>query len=253
MSTSQNINTLARFLGRRDLTSLTPAALTKFQLQQVDVLVLFGGSILAGADLFAEAINNQVAKKYLIVGGAGHTTDALRQQIQAEYPQIQTADQPEAVIFNQYLQHKYGLQADYLETKSTNCGNNITYLLDLLEQQDLSSDSIILLQDATMQLRMASCLRKYRSTQIFNFATYQATVAGPDLHFTEKIHGMWSMERYISLLLGEIPRLRDDQFGYGPRGKNFIAHVEIPAAVEQAFTDLSQAYNVRVANDKYRN
>lgn len=31
--------------------------------------------------------------------------------------------------------------------------------------------------------------------------------------------GVWSVERYISLLLGEVPRLRDDANGYGPQGK----------------------------------
>lgn len=30
---------------------------------------------------------------------------------------------------------------------------------------------------------------------------------------------------------GEIPRLRDDVNGYGPKGKKFIAHVNIPDKV----------------------
>ena len=29
-------------------------------------------------DILAEAIQNEVAKKYIIVGGAGHTTETLR-------------------------------------------------------------------------------------------------------------------------------------------------------------------------------
>lgn len=37
-----------------------------------------------------------------------------------------------------------------------------------------------------------------------------------------------------SLLWGEIPRLTDDADGYGPRGKNFIAHVDIPTEVRAA-------------------
>lgn len=44
---------------------------------------------------------------------------------------------------------------------------------------------------------------------------------------------LWAGDRFMSLLLGEIPRLRDDTNGYGPRGRDFIAHVEIPIAVEQ--------------------
>lgn len=52
--------------------------------------------------------------------------------------------------------------------------------------------------------------------------------------------GVWDVERYLSLLLGEIPRLRDD--GYGPAGKNFIDHVDIPASAEAAWDRLSQRY-----------
>lgn len=40
--------------------------------------------------------------------------------------------------------------ADALETQSTNCGNNITYLLELLEREKIPCRSIILCQDATM-------------------------------------------------------------------------------------------------------
>lgn len=61
------------------------------------------------------------------------------------------------------------------------------------------------------------------------------------------------MERYISLLLGEIPRLRDDENGYGPRGKDFIAHVEIPQGITNAFNELKQNYSdfIRVANPEF--
>jgi hypothetical protein len=38
----------------------------------------------------------------------------------------------------------------------------------------------------------------------------------------------------VSLVMGEVPRLRDDGLGYGPRGRGFIAHIEVPAEVEAA-------------------
>ena len=49
----------------------------KIGINQADVMVLFGGSIIAGGDILAEAIQNEVAKKNIIVGGAGHTTETL--------------------------------------------------------------------------------------------------------------------------------------------------------------------------------
>jgi hypothetical protein len=59
-------------------------------------------------------------------------------------------------------------------------------------------------------------------------------------HSLSQQQGVWDVERYLSLLLGEIPRLRDD--GYGPAGKNFIDHVDIPASAEAAWDRLSQRY-----------
>ena len=53
---------------------------------------------------------------------------------------------------------------------------------------------------------------------------------------------MWDMERYLNLLMGEIPRLRDDENGYGPQGKNFIAHVDIPETVQEACERLKEVY-----------
>ena len=77
------------------------------------------------------------------------------------YPDIETTDLSEAEIFQKYIKHVYGCKADYLETKSTNCGNNITYLLDLLKENNISFKSIILNQDASMQRRIEAELKKY--------------------------------------------------------------------------------------------
>lgn len=107
-----------------------------------------------------------------------------------------------------------------------------------------------------MQRRMDAGMRKYAGeVQIINYAAYAAQVVARDgeLIFQDEIPGMWDMDRYISLLMGEIPRLRDDENGYGPRGKAFIAHVEIPEEVQQAFEELKKAYadSVRTANPEY--
>ncbi len=53
--------------------------------------------------------------------------------------------------------------------------------------------------------------------------------------FSGPAEGLWPVERYLSLVLGEFPRLRDDINGYGPAGRDFIAHVAIPADVDAAW------------------
>ena len=257
-STADAINILGQFCGMRDVECLnTEALMAKYSIPQADVFVLFGGSILAGGDLLAQAIKDQIAKVYVIVGGAGHTTEALRQKVHSEYPAIETSGLPEAKVFQRYLKEVYSCKADYLETKSTNCGNNITYLLDLLKENQVKCSSIILCQDATMQRRMDAGLRKYTSDDllIINYAAYRALVIAENdtLTYSEPIHGMWDINRYVNLLMGEIPRLKDDENGYGPKGKSFIAHVDIPEAVDEAFKQLKAVYGdkTREANPEY--
>lgn len=257
-TTVNNINILSAFCGKRDLDSLEKKELElKYGIEQVDVLVLFGGSVLAGGDVLAEAIKNQIAKRYIIVGGHGHTTDGLRNEIQMYLPVLDQIDQlSEAELFNMYLKSNYGYDADYLETRSTNCGNNVTYLLDLLEQEAIPFDSIILIQDAAMQQRMDATFKKFNdSATVINYAAYQARVKSEHLQlaYTKNIVGMWTIERYISLLMGEIPRLTDDKNGYGPNGKNFLAHVDIPEEVSRTFSELQLDFPdaVRVANPDF--
>ena len=69
---ANNINILGSFCGKQK------ALEDKYSLKQADVRVLFGGSILVGGDILAQAIFANIAKIYVIVGGAGHTTDTLR-------------------------------------------------------------------------------------------------------------------------------------------------------------------------------
>ena len=255
---AENINILGRFCGKRDVAQLTQENIFHtYGIWQADVMAFFGGSILCGGDVLARAIKNKVARKYVIVGGEGHTTETMRQKMHEAFPNIETAGLSEAEVFAKYIKFRYGLEADYLECKSTNCGNNITYLLELLKENNIAFQSIILAQDATMQHRMEATLRKYVNSdvKIINYSTYSAEIMikNHELTYTDEIWGMWDMERYISLLLGEIPRLSDDEAGYGPRGKNFIAHVDIPADVKRAFDELQKIYSelVREANPLY--
>ena len=248
---AKQINILGDFLGVRDIETLTAEELNKkFQIEQVDIAVLFGGSILAGGDIFAEAIKNHIAKNFIIVGGAGHTTETLRQKFNEIYSELDVRNLTEAEIFNEYIKRRYNVAADYLEKNSTNCGNNITFLLELIDEKKITCRSIILIQDSTMQLRMCAGLKKYRpEITAINYAAYQAKVieSNGELVYQDEIFGMWNIDRYVSLLLGEIPRLTDDQNGYDPQGKNFIAHVDINSEVQKAFEAVSKVYEVRKA------
>jgi hypothetical protein len=104
---------------------------------------------------------------------------------------------------------------------------------------------------------MEAGLRKYVSgnTIIINFAVYSANVIAKDseLVYETEIYGMWDIDRYMNLLMGEIPRLSDNADGYGPRGRDFIAHVDIPQKIFEAFNELKKEHGsmVREANPLY--
>lgn len=258
--TVEAINCLANYCALKNLSTLTSAQIqAKIGQKQVDLFVLFGGSILAGGDLLAQAIQDNLAKKYVIVGGHGHTTEALKEQMQpwlSQNEQVMTFS--EAELFQLYLKNRYQVAADYLETKSTNCGNNITFLLRLIQKNKLKAESILLMQDATMQRRMAAVMQKECDfpTRILNFPAYEAQVKMDDfghLTYTSAIPGMWSMARFIELLMGKIPRLHDTPTGYGPLGKNYLAHVDVPLEVRQAFATLEERFPqaVRQANPQF--
>ncbi|MFD0897846.1 ElyC/SanA/YdcF family protein [Loigolactobacillus binensis] len=250
---ANQINALGQFCGRRDLPELSQTALRQaYQIEQADVFAFFGGSIVGGVATLAQAIRAQVARHYVIVGGYGHTTAALIKSARTLYPTLDFDTSSEAQIFAQILQAQYGLQVDLLETKSTNCGNNITNLLALLAANQIDFNSLILCQDATMQLRMAAALRKYvaPSVPVINYAAYAVTV-DDQLAFTQPLPGMWTLDKYVSLLLGELGRLTDDQTGYGPAGKNFIVHIAVPAALQTAAAELRQHFATRQADPRF--
>lgn len=256
---AQQVNTLAAFCGPRDIPQLSTKSLQeKYGFSQVDVMVLFGGTILEGVFTLQKAMEQRLAQKYLIVGGYGHTTEALRAQLQKVYPKIDPTLSSEAELLAAYLQQISGKTVDYLETHSTNCGNNITNLLALLQEKQIDCQSIILCQDATMQKRMAATLEKHVQQQmtIINYAAYETTVIAKkgQLVYTETPRGMWSIERYLNLLMGEIPRLTNDTHGYGPKGADYLAEVFIPPKVQQAFESLEKAYpqQVRQADPRFK-
>ncbi|MFD1484915.1 ElyC/SanA/YdcF family protein [Lacticaseibacillus baoqingensis] len=256
MALADSINQLAAFCGPRQVPQLTQPNMQRlFGRPQADVCVLFGGTIIAGGEVLAQAIRQKVAQHYVIVGGYGHTTAQLFAQMQHFYPQVPPATS-EAALFANWLKDQHGLNVDWLEQESTNCGNNITNLLALLQAHAIVPKSLILMQDATMQRRMSATLAKYApQAAVCDYATYQVRVVQvhEQLQFVAPPLGMWPMDHYIRLLCGEIVRLRDDAQGYGPKGRDYLAHVTLPATVESAFETVIAAFPaaIRQANSAY--
>jgi uncharacterized SAM-binding protein YcdF (DUF218 family) len=242
--TVDSVNTLVRFCARRDVPALTRAALRSVGAAPADVAILFGGTIVAGADVFADAMRAQVAARYMIVGGQGHTTAALRSSLRQRMGWTDAGSSTEAALLDRYLRERHGLAAELLEHDSTNCGANARNAVALLRARRLPHGRLILVQDATMQQRMDAAFRLHvnPATQLINYASHQTTVTLTDgrLTYPAPPEEMWPVDRYVTMLMGEVPRLTDDARGYGPAGRGFIAHVDVPPEVWRAFTCLRE-------------
>ena len=250
-------NTIGDFLARRDIVDLTPTAMqAALGKTQADVLIVFGGMIPHGYDIAAKVWQSGLAKHLLLVGGIGHTTACVRGAIAERMPEIAGEGRPEAAMMADYFAKAHGITDAILETQSTNCGNNVTYALEVLQEHGIDAHSALIMQDSTMQCRMAATFAKAApAMNIINYAPYRPAVIVNEYRLCYRMDywGMWRMDHYLSLLLGEIRRLHDDKDGYGPQGKDYIAHVALPTNILRVTELLTKSglAEVREANPLY--
>ncbi|CAJ2502281.1 Uu.00g096750.m01.CDS01 [Anthostomella pinea] len=218
----------------------------------------------------------------VICGGIGHSTRYMHEAVSRhpKYKQIAQGlqDKAEADVLRAIGERFFGLDCDtqdsftvLVENKSTNCGANASMTRKLLESQGVHSPrSIVVAQDPTMCRRTRASFEKvyedHKASRphIVSWPTFVPQVklakGVPNDEMNDLLArltfdtshtpgldtaGMWSMDRFIDLIMGEIPRLRDNPEGYGPNGKGFIAHVDIPHHVEEAWQVLKGAVQIR--------
>lgn len=156
------------------------------------------------------------------------------------------------------------------EAESSNCGENAEFALQIIRRHGLDTDTITMVQEPTMSRRTTASLRKHLGDeaasltergsiapiQVRAWPTFVPSLTYQNGNFSWSAdtlqssaawsdglgEGLWSPERFMDLILGEIPRLRDDADGYGPRGKGFIPHVDIPPAVMEAYEQLRDTF-----------
>lgn len=249
-----DLNRIIAFLAVRDIKALTPQALhERAGLLRADLLILLGGITTPDfACLVANAWKAGLSKHLVVVGGTGHSTQNLRANVAAHplFSAIPCEGRPEADILTDLLADFYHIDRKHIlvENESTNCGNNATLALEIIRKANLSAKSAILVQDPVMQCRSLESFRyqwRKQLTRFYGFAPaipFLSIDQGP-VHFADSSHGSYyKMQAFLELVMGEIPRLRDDENGYGPKGHGFIGHVEIPQAVEEAFLRLAQQH-----------
>jgi hypothetical protein len=248
-----DLQVVATWLARRDLPQLVGGPTS----ERFDVLVLCGSAVLASVEVAARAYHAGLVGHLLVTGGRGHSTPYLAAAL-AGHPSPDgrdAAERPEAETLGALLRDHHGVPARdlTLELEATNCGENAELALRMLAVRLPRARRLLLVQDPTMQRRTHAgfTLHAQRRGDRLTLASFAPLVpevrAGAATVGSTAWPDVWSTERFVSLALGEVRRLRDDEHGYGPRGAGFLPHVDVPGAVEAAAHRLTRALPAELA------
>lgn len=235
-------------------------AVNNWNHEPLDLVIVLGSASIEHLEEVADIYHQGLTKKIMLVGGIGHSTQYLfdnlkKHSIFAKNHQLQGS---EAEIYNRILSEYYNIPKDviFIEKLSTNCGNNASYAYQLMIKEKLVCSKALLIQDPTMQRRsLASFEKEWEDVDVVWYCkpafipTLSIDMEG-NVYFEGEVKAPWTVERYISLVLGEIPRLRDDESGYGPRGQGFIGHVDIPKHVIKAYVKATEGCITEFVVDK---
>lgn len=219
---------IARWLARRDPVD-----------RPVDRVVLMGSAVVESVEVAAEAHRTHSAP-IVVSGGIGHSTRFLDEAVRRRGLDVATGG-PESHVFRELLL-RCGVPADQIvvEDRSTNCGENAAFTRALIGRPQ----TLLLIQDPTMQRRTHACFeRSFADLPGSTMISHAPVIPwiGPDhVGAAKDAPEVWSRERFRSLLLGEVHRLSPDV--YGPRGHDFIDHVDVPAEVLAAYNRLVAAF-----------
>lgn len=234
-NTLRAANRIGRWLARRD-----PDA----ALSEAGLVILAGNAVIPTIDAACRLAADD--RQLLISGGIGHSTTYLYDAV-ARHPRycaIDTAGRAEAAILADIAQRFWNVPRSRIlvEDRSSNCGENARFSLALMAERALAPGAAIVVQDPTMQRRTIATFARAQQesgaqTRWLSHPGFVPELrrVGNNVAFAAPGDGAWPVARYLSLLLGELPRLRDDERGYGPRGRDYIVHVEIPDEIESAW------------------
>ena len=265
-SLAGDINLIAAWLSKEELADIESSA-------ALDCVVLCGSQLFQQATTLFRALegNPLLAKVLVITGGIGHSTPGLYEAVSKHAIYCVLSEEieslPESRVLERILHRFFDFEKItskgcrlLIEDRSTNCGSNAIETLKLLEASGVTGlQSCVVVQDPTMMRRTVAGFDK-----VFNESSDRVFGEGASAHFVAcpifvpqmaadnfelnfcvpnvAAKDLWSKERFYELLSGEIPRLRDDVAGYGPAGKGFIVHVDIPKEVEAAANRLQKAF-----------
>lgn len=214
-----------------------------------DLTILAGNSLPYLADELIHLYESKRTSKVMVVGGVGHATPFLAKNFEDQGVKVGATS--EAEMYITYFKERYGLSETLFltETRSKNSGENARFSLAKIREHDLAPQRVLLLEDPILQRRLRATFEKEwrgsgsQFTNAVPLIPYIKTIDKSLTFEAKQLNGLWTKDYFLSLVLGEIPRLRDDRNGYGPKGTGYIESLEIPTEVLSAYEKLSNHYH----------
>jgi hypothetical protein len=260
--TASDINLLAHFLANSQIQELSNHE------SPIDCIIICASAILYQAETLFEMLSQSpdLTKTVILCGGIGHSTKLLWDAV-AKKPKYHSLaasikGKPEARVLEELMLRYFPNCSEprqwklLIEDQSTNCGANALNSRAVLEVSWVPTPkTCVVIQDPTMARRTIASFEKafggLKNPPRFLSCTFfvpEMRFVGPTMRYMVPAvpsDDLWEFDRFMELILGEIPRLRDDGEGYGPHGKGFITHVDIPVEVEDAWKRLMKVFGKR--------
>ena len=191
-----------------------------------DCILVFGSRDLAPAeracDLFLQGYG-----KFIIFSG--------------NYAKERILSKPEAEVYAD-IAEKRGISKDvmFVENKSRNLGENISFSKDLIIEKNISHKEIILVQKPYMERRVYAAFKKLWPEQ-------EITVTSPQISYEDyvKDNPYYTKEKIINTIVGDLQRIKE----YPKLG--FQIEQEIPDEIWSAYEKLVEfGYDKRLINKK---
>ncbi len=182
------------------------------ELKPVDAIFALGSNDTRVAERAADLYLQGYGQYVICAGGNGKGSDFTRS---------------EADVFGDIVLAR-GVPADKIirEPRSTNTGENVLFVKQLLQDKQLNLNSFILIQKPYMERRTFATFRK-------QWPEAECLVTSPNLTYEEYWHGdQVYRDRFINVMVGDLQRIKE----YPKLG--FQIEQEIPGAVWQAWEQL---------------
>lgn len=232
MNTIEKWNMLLTFLAEKEEKNLS-----------ADVLILAGNCLPYLTNYAGTLLVEGHIKQIVLSGGVGHATEKLRNNYEKIGYKF-SKKLSEAQMNANYLSSKFPINDTQLilETHSTNSGENARFSLASFEKA--VPEEVLLMNDPILQRRTRATFEKewaHTETKFENYVPFIPKLiefSSRPIFQQSELEISWSTAYFKSLVLGELQRMQDNEWGYGTKGLNFMKDIPLPANVQKAFEEL---------------